>query len=58
MVEVLNPKPTQGNQERDCASAGQAAPPEAIAKQFAARQLMVEGDGFEPSYAEAARFTV
>ncbi len=32
----------------DCTSAGQAAPPEAIAKQFAARQMMAVPTGFEP----------
>ena len=42
--ESLNPS----SKGRDRSPAGQAAPPEAIAKQFAARQMMVGATGIEP----------
>ncbi len=58
MVELSEQTSNQMMQTRDCASGGQPAPPETNAQRFVARQKMVEGDGFEPSYAEAGRFTV
>ena len=48
MVELEGETSNLVSQTRDRASAGKAAPPEAIAKQVAARQMMVELRGVEP----------